>query len=99
MAVAEQDAPEWVLITDAVAKPRGFCNALALKRWARSRGVPIKEDGKKRWIRLADIRPPSERMPVPQLVQNPPDPPAPSVEADLDAMKAEGRAAAKKGKR
>jgi hypothetical protein len=47
--------PARVLVTNAIAHRFGFRNALALRRWARSRGVTLKRDGQKLWIAPGDI--------------------------------------------
>ena len=54
MTIAQESGPRWVLLA-AAATSRGFRNALACKRWCRSHGVELRSDGRKLWVRPADI--------------------------------------------
>ncbi len=46
--------PRHVLLA-VEARARGFRNALAFRRWCRRRGVPIRADGKLRWVSPAEV--------------------------------------------
>jgi hypothetical protein len=48
------DAPARVLLP-VEAKARGFCNALAFRRWCRRRNVPVLRDGKLLWVKRTDV--------------------------------------------
>jgi hypothetical protein len=53
-AAAPATLPQWVLLAHE-ARVRGFRNALAFRRWCRRRGVPIRTDGKLRWVSPAEV--------------------------------------------
>lgn len=46
--------PAWVLLA-VEAHSRGFRSPLAFRRWCRSRGIPIRPDGRKQWVAPADV--------------------------------------------
>lgn len=54
MKRAMNDARDSVLI-DLEYKARGFKNRLAFRRWCRGNSVPLLKDGRRLWVRPADV--------------------------------------------
>lgn len=59
--VAEQR--DYVLLT-LEARNRGFKSTLAFRRWCQRHGVPLRVDGKKKWVRPADVTAAVEGLPI-----------------------------------
>lgn len=51
-AVSDDD---WVLLA-AEAERLKFRNARSFRRWCRSRGVPIRKDGRREWVKHCDVQ-------------------------------------------
>ena len=61
--MAADARPEFVLLTDE-ARARGFKSALAFRRWCQRKAVPIREDGRKKWLRPVDVDAAVRGLPV-----------------------------------
>lgn len=59
--VAEQR--DYVLLS-LEARNRGFRSTLAFRRWCQRHGVPLRIDGKKKWVRPADINAAVAGLPI-----------------------------------
>jgi hypothetical protein len=46
--------PEYILLS-LEAKRRGYKSTLAFRRWCQNKRVPYITDGKKKWVRPADV--------------------------------------------
>jgi hypothetical protein len=55
MGAAEQLRPMSVLL-HVEAKERGFRNPRSFRRWCKSHSVPICRDGRREWVRPADVQ-------------------------------------------
>ena len=63
MSGVMQNRPEFVLLTDE-AKARGFRSPLAFRRRCQRRAVPIRVDGRKKWVRPVDVDAAVRGLPV-----------------------------------
>jgi hypothetical protein len=54
MSTDNTTLPEYVLLS-LEAKRRGYKSTLAFRRWCQRKNVPLVVDGKKKWVRPADV--------------------------------------------
>lgn len=56
--------PRAFVLLSLEARNRGFRSTLAFRRWCQRHGVPLRVDGKKKWVRPADVTAAVEGLPI-----------------------------------